>query len=166
MRSPIQQQLAYHLDLVRGRRLAEGAPLDDERLRAIRERWPERIACGFECGSGWADLITAVNEILDLWGDQIRFSQIKEKLAGLRMYFEGIDELGRVGELTDAAEELSYAVCESCGRPAKVRDRGGYIFTACDQHAGQGSTVVRIVSESARTPIGKLRTTRWEPSDE
>lgn len=166
MRSPIQQQLAYHLDLVRGRRLAEGVPLDDERLRAIRDRWPERIACGFECGPGWSDLITAVNELLDLWGDDVHFVQIKEKFAGLRLYFEGVDELGRVDELTDAAEELSYALCESCGKAAKVRDRGGYIFTACDEHAGEGSTVVRIVSESARTPIGKLRTTRWEPSDE
>ena len=166
MRSPIQQQLSYHLDLVRARRLAEGAALDDDRLRAIRDRWPERIACGFECGPGWADLIIAVNELLDLWGETIRFSQIKEKFGAIRMYFDGVDALGRVDELTDAAEELSYALCESCGKPAKIRDRGGYVFTACDEHAGVGSTVVRIVSESARTPLGRFRSTRWEPTDE
>lgn len=166
MRSPIQQQLAYHLDLVRARRLAEGAPLDDDRLRAIRDRWPERFRCGFECGAGWTDLITAVGEVLDLWGAWVDFTQVKEKFGGLRMYFYGVDEGGRADELVDAAEELSYALCESCGKPAKVRDRGGYIFTACDEHAGVGSTVVRIVSESAQTPIGRFRSTRWEPTDE
>jgi hypothetical protein len=56
-------------------------------------------------------------------------SQIKEKFGGLRFYMTcGTDE---IFDLVEEAEELSYKICEECGKPGKERD-GGWIHTHCD----------------------------------
>jgi hypothetical protein len=61
--------------------------------------------------------------------------QVKEKFGGLRFYTSGGDEYIRA--LVDEAEELSYSICEECGRMDDDvgRNRKGWIQTTCREHA-------------------------------
>lgn len=95
-------------------------------------------------GPGWASLI---DEVYDAKPDWIRIEQVKEKYAGLRIYFGSVnaryDEASREAtetawnifdQLIDAVEERSYTMCEECGQPGVVRD-GSWLVTSCDEHA-------------------------------
>lgn len=162
MRSPAENHLAYQVELVRAKRLAAGVTLDENWWKRLKARWPHRLSCEMSCGPGWSDLIEAVNELVDQEGvDPITFSQIKEKYGSLRMYWHGIDPVGRIDALVDAAEEISEGVCETCGKASKMRQSGGpggYVHSACDDHAIPGSSIIRVKTESIRTPIGRFRT--------
>ena len=83
------------------------------------------------------------------------------------MYWHGEDPNGRIDALVDAAEEISFSVCERCGSGrAKIWNRGGYVYTACDEHAMPGSTIARIKTERLNFPGAKARVTKIEGGDE
>lgn len=171
MRSPAERRLAYQVELARAMRLAEGYVPDAEWSLRVRKRWPFRLMCEMSCGPGWHDLIVAVNELVDQeTPESFNFSQIKEKFGALRMYWHGDDPSGRIDELIEAAEEISQSMCETCGAAGKVRQqRGpgfGWIHTACDEHAQPNSDVIRVKTERISTPVGRIRSTSTEPSDE
>ena len=150
MRSPIERQLAYHVEHCRMRRVSEGRALEVFPGTYLRPRWPERLTCSIDCGPGWTDLIEGLNEVLDLWGAEGRFDGIKEKFGLLRLSWFGDDQGGRIDELTDAAEEISAMICERCGRRGMLRSTragGGWLSTSCEEHAVPGSSVVRAKSE-------------------
>ena len=65
----------------------------------------------------------------------IRISQIKEKFGGLRFYYDDFSNCGEyISGMVDYAESLSYNICETCGKPGKLR-KGSWLKTACDEHA-------------------------------
>jgi hypothetical protein len=66
---------------------------------------------------------------------QVVAAQVKEKFAGLRFYTDGGDDYTR--GLVDQAENLSYYVCEECGRMDESvgRNRKGWIRTFCSRHS-------------------------------
>lgn len=82
--------------------------------------------------NGWLGLIKElIEKLIDLEWDQ-QICQIKEKFGGLRFYISsGSDEIYKVIKIF---EELSYEVCESCGKPGKPRDDIGWLLTLCDEH--------------------------------
>ncbi|MBX9910826.1 MAG: hypothetical protein K2Z25_19240 [Beijerinckiaceae bacterium] len=168
MRSPAERRLAYQVELARGRRLAAGIPADETWSKRLRQRWPMRLMCSMECGPGWADLVEALNELIDVEATgEFRFTQIKEKFGQLRAYWHGVDEHGRIEELVEAAEEVSASMCETCSGDAKVwQTQGGpgfgYVHVACDEHARPGSAIVRVKTEKIRTPIGNFRANKVE----
>lgn len=164
MRSPAERRLAYQVELVRAKRLAAGLPADETWSRRLRQRWPLRLMCSMECGPGWSDLIEAVNELIDQEGElEFRFDQIKEKFAGLRIYWHGEDPARRIDQLVDAAEEISQSLCETCGSVhAKVWNLHGYVYTACDEHVRPGSKVSRVKSERIRVVSARVRFTKIE----
>lgn len=172
MRSPAETRLAYQVELVRAKRLAAGITLSEDWWQRLRARWPHRLRCEMSCGPGWSDIIEAVNELIDQEGvDPITFSQIKEKFGSLRMYWHGIDPVGRIDALVDSAEEISEGMCERCGKPSKMRQSGGgsgfgYVHSACDDHAIPGSSIIRVKTESIRTPIGRIRATKIEDGED
>lgn len=98
---------------------------------------------GFAIGEGWWPLVeklcSSIQSHID-WKFQcfnggtpnVVVKQIKEKLGGLRFYYEGGDDYVR--GLVDMAESMSYSICEKCGKPGTVRS-GGWIRTLCDEHA-------------------------------
>jgi hypothetical protein len=112
------------------------------------------------CGEGWKHIIDKacqkIQEIADLYGADIQFSQVKEKFGGLRMYFDinwsvpEIDVAPRevetnpknreiwdlVYKVTCDAEEESLKTCDVCGKPGTSRF-GGWIVTRCDEHANK-----------------------------
>jgi len=91
---------------------------------------------------------------------QVEFTTVKEKFGGLRMYWdlknktekeykksrrlkklfktfeEYIEHVNWVFRFVDGvisfAEQLSYSICESCGKEGKNRNIFGWIHTLCD----------------------------------
>lgn len=92
--------------------------------------WFDYCQFGFECGSGWFDLLWNMCVELRKLGFDTGFAQIKEKYGTLRAYANGAtDEQWKVIE---KAEEDSETVCESCGQPSKLRGTG-WIYNRCDK---------------------------------
>lgn len=168
MRSPAERRLAYQAELVRARRLGAGIRLDETWSERLRARWPSRLRCEMSCGPGWSDLIEAVNELIDQEAvEKFTFSQIKEKFAGLRMYWYGEDPSGLIDQTIDAAEEISQSLCETCGSVhGKVWNRHGYVYTACDEHARPGSSIARVKTERIRTVGFRIRSTKIEDGED
>ena len=91
---------------------------------------------GVECGKGWYDLLTPIVEYVENYNKdkkddkKIRFTQIKEKWGGLRVYVNfGTKELF---DLIDKAEEESYNVCEFCGTRENMGSTlSGWISSIC-----------------------------------
>lgn len=102
---------------------------------------------GFECGDGWYSIIDGVCKLIkDIskpqnW--QIEFTQVKEKFAGLRMYY---DWVGDSSDLRDTemenkiegaimmAERMSTRTCEQCGATSDVEVRGdSWLKTLCSE---------------------------------
>ena len=104
---------------------------------------------GIECGEGWCDIIDSLcfmiaqqerniegnNKYRVSKGEKpieyepFRFTQIKEKFGGLRVYYYGGNEYTR--GLVGMAESWSYHTCEKCGSKGKP-DKKGWIMTLCD----------------------------------
>lgn len=102
---------------------------------ALKPRFlPGWMAC-IDCGDGWRDLILNLVNDLDRRGIKFGINQIKEKFGGLRFYYEAENQseekLELIHELVNAAEAVSYTICEQCGNGGKQRD-GGWIKTLCD----------------------------------
>ena len=96
---------------------------------------------GFECGSGWYDLINQlcieISEVVQstekkIWPNVV---QVKEKFGGLRFYISYSDfsearlneadqavskeALEKISQLIVMAESKSLVTCEDCGLPGK-----------------------------------------------
>lgn len=71
-------------------------------------------------------------------GDSFRTLQIKEKFGALRFYWNGTmsdDARVRVEEALALAEARSACTCEICGKEGRLHTRGGWLATACAEHA-------------------------------
>jgi len=101
------------------------------------------MAWGFECGSGWYNVIdTLCNQIqhhID-WKSrtlsdeekeslQVVAEQVKEKFGTLRFYYYGGDEA--IGGMVSMAEGITGKICEDCGAPGR-RHTSGWYRTMCD----------------------------------
>src|ERR1035437_5490324 len=107
-----------------------------------REPWS---MFGFECGDGWEPSIRKTAEKLeplcaelidqDPDGFEIGFyrtAQLKEKFGTGRWYLSGgTDEMF---DLVEEWESTTENICETCGKPGKLRGDGWY-YTACFDHA-------------------------------
>jgi hypothetical protein len=109
---------------------------------------------GICCGGGWKDIIEEACEAITKLNNEysqftVEFTQVKEKFAGLRLYYQvkspTIDYVGtnaalahqlaeKVFEIVNLAEEKSYRTCEVCGAPGKESGTS-WIQTLCDEHA-------------------------------
>jgi hypothetical protein len=94
----------------------------------------------FECRDGWFNLIFRLSEKLERSArrcgaapdstDWPRALQVKEKYGTLRFYaMPATDEFST---LIDEAEKQSARICELCGGPAKLQEKGGWYKTFCD----------------------------------
>ena len=101
------------------------------------------MAWGFECGSGWFDIIDVLCEAIQDHVDgktkhlslaeqetfQVVANQVKEKFGGLRFYCSGDDD--QIQGMVDMAERMSYKTCEMCGQPGSERN-SGWVAVRCD----------------------------------
>jgi hypothetical protein len=100
--------------------------------------------------SGWAPLIHYLFDRIERRRDDqgrptdwlpVRVAQVKEKLGGLRFYYDWVDDSTADGGDASAfrasvhlAEGMSFYLCEMCGALGRPRS-GGWILTLCDTHA-------------------------------
>jgi hypothetical protein len=102
---------------------------------------------GFAIDAGWWPIIESlcanIQSHIDWWNknhekhpvvEQVVVEQIKEKLGGLRFYYQGGDDTIR--GMVRMAEAWASATCEECGKPGKSRS-GGWIKTLCDHHEAE-----------------------------
>jgi hypothetical protein len=105
---------------------------------------PEVAQASPECGAGWQDLQErACARIRAADGGTFQFTQVKEKYATARLYWEAAlspEADARVEEIIDLAEARSACTCEVCGAEGRLRRAGGWLMTRCATHA-QGHLV-------------------------
>lgn len=119
----------------RAGRLAAGDDCGDWNRR-LDARFPGWFACEVSCNAGWADLVFALAERVEVEhpGPAFRFKQVKQKFGQLRAYRADPDE--QIGGIVEAFTIVSGAVCEACGAPGALRATRTFpTHTACDLHA-------------------------------
>jgi hypothetical protein len=89
---------------------------------------------GRECGEGWSGIVQPLFDDLMRLGGDVR--QIKEKFGGLRFYYSlpptvSSDQREAFARRVRRAEEASFKICETCGKPGRLVNDRGYLFTAC-----------------------------------
>ena len=120
-------------------------------LFALKDNNREPIgAYGIECGDGWFDILSSLcfmisqqerniednNKYRISKGEEpiqyepFRFTQIKEKFGGLRIYYYGGNDYTR--GLIGMAECWSYKSCEKCGEKGSKRGKG-WMTVLCDK---------------------------------
>ena len=100
------------------------------------------MAWGVEIGPGWHDLVYNLSSELDTiiqtfpkdLAKNYRFSQIKEKLGGLRVHMTMTTPEMRA--LIHNAERDSYHICQRCGKPGKLI-KASWLYTSCKEHVKQ-----------------------------
>lgn len=78
-------------------------------------------------GAGWSGLIDELFDLFEQYKSEP--TQIKEKFGQLRIYAFPANE-----EMYDAIEEIekrSAKICETCGAPSKIHNRGGWLKSIC-----------------------------------
>jgi hypothetical protein len=101
------------------------------------------IAFFFECGDGWADLLVELCEkiqshLVTLSPESVYdivALQVKEKYGSLRFYISSYDEV--IECLIDEYSRKSRYVCETCGKPGKIRG-SVWLYAACNDHTKDG----------------------------
>lgn len=102
----------------------------------------QKFTWGWECGVGWEQILTDFLTVVDREcpnGKGFRIRQVKEKLGTVRFYYQlnGVegDAANRIHEAETLLDARSLHTCETCGKRGRLRNAGGYIFVACDEHA-------------------------------
>jgi hypothetical protein len=102
----------------------------------------QNFAWGWACGLGWEDILAQFLTVVEQEcpdGKCFTILQVKEKLGTLRFYYQLDDVDDDVANRISAAETLldarSLHTCETCGKRGRLRNAGGYLFVACDEHA-------------------------------
>lgn len=103
------------------------------------------MAWGFECGSGWLQLIDCLCSEIQNHVDwkiktiqdpeaanllQVVADQVKEKFGSLRFYYSGGDEIVR-GMVT-LAEAISGKICSRCGSFCEPSTTNRWKSTICE----------------------------------
>ena len=101
-----------------------------------------------ECGEGWRDLLdracARIRAVVHADGGSFKATQVKEKYATLRFYWEGAlspEADAKVEEIIDLAEARSACTCEVCGEEGRLYQSGCWMMTRCAVHA-EGHAVV------------------------
>ncbi|MGN8152496.1 hypothetical protein ACTJK5_09505 [Agrobacterium sp. 22094] len=138
-------------------------------------RTPQGERPGAACEVGWLALIDRALTELDAFGTSYEVRQIKEKMGDLRLYIWPPDDLSadeqqRWRDIVDTAEARSRYVCETCGRPGRLRKRPhGWYLTACEEHADSARGYAAPVEDDtlyrgrSANPGGKQEWERYDP---
>jgi hypothetical protein len=114
-----------------------------------------------ECGEGWLDLLerccvrieAAISEC-----DRFTAEDIKSKYGTLRFYWGGrLSDAAKaqIEEAIELAEARSACTCETCGAAGRLYDRGGWLATACPEHARGEPVPIKPGRENLRI-VGRL----------
>jgi len=131
------------------------------------------------CEEGWRDLLEracARIEAALVEGGAFRALQIKEKFGTLRFYWDGDMSdaaKAKVEEAIALAVARSACTCEICGAEGRLYNRGGWLATACPQHArGEAVSIkpgfenLRIVRRTVEGSVRIISCQRYDrPAD-
>lgn len=104
------------------------------------EGHPERASGYPWCEQGWQDLLERMCVRIEAAlreGETVHFSQVKEKFAGLRIYWRGQVSTETTAEIHEAialAQARAACACEECGAAGELYRHGRY-QTLCAAHA-------------------------------
>lgn len=83
-------------------------------------------------GPGWIPLLDQLVADLRAAGWKGEFSQIKEKLGALRVYPEDPSTVSaKIWRILGDAEKRSASICDECGKPGTLTQRGCVAMTRC-----------------------------------
>ena len=126
--------------------------------KELQEKYPQLLKQIYlECGEGWKEVIENMCEqiltheaflkdsgvnVVDFEDEvtdeddycSVRIVQVKQKFGGLRVYYDGGNNIIR--NIVNEAEEKALTVCEYCGSKdnVKLRKRNSWLYTGCDKH--------------------------------
>jgi hypothetical protein len=109
-----------------------------------------------ECGEGWRNVLERACVRIEAAlaeGDRFTAEDIKSKYGSLRFYWRGrLSDAAKVQveEAIELAEARSGCTCETCGELGRLYDRGGWLETACPQHARGEPVPVKAGRENIR----------------
>lgn len=166
------------------------------RVKALSRRYPYLFGAtplGISIAPGWlaivARLCARIDAVLDpAEKSRVRIVQIKEKLGGLRVYWDsrptppGTDEsdtavpgrgeraasvaarslYDRLAPPVRAAEKASYAACLFCGAPGRLRHDRPWILTLCDRHSSYTYHHLDVAFEQMTDPDREVAPPRRE----
>lgn len=88
------------------------------------------LGCSCDIADGWMPILRRLCDDLQ-HQKELRFTQIKEKFGGLRIYTSGSLNM-EVYKRLNAAEEEAFKTCERCGDEGRLaRTDSGWQFTTC-----------------------------------
>jgi hypothetical protein len=90
----------------------------------------DAVAC---VGKGWESLVRRVYNAKIGIGTPVGIIQVKEKWGGLRIYTDYYDE--QLEPIIKQVGEESLTICERCGSPASLVQKGAWYQTRCGIHA-------------------------------
>lgn len=97
----------------------------------------------FDCNVGWFPLIAQLHRKLKYIDPYYKIFQIKEKFGGLRYYFSPSELDGEADlaikssimhDVTNAAENKSFSICEICSKQGARSSKHSWIRTVCSEH--------------------------------
>lgn len=107
-------------------------------LAAVKARFADGWGAWVSCGEGWHSIVTELDAALVAAVPDIRYLQIKEKFADLRVYTTH-DGNPDIDALTSAAELRSRETCEVCGAAGTTYMSPRHWYKAlCAEHAAEG----------------------------
>lgn len=113
---------------------------DPDPLAAVRSRRSD-TCIGIGVPDGWVSLMVELDAALVAVCPDIRYEQVKEKWAELRVYVSHANDAAR--ELIRDAELRSRTICERCGEEGAPCKGRGWYRALCPSHADElGYTVV------------------------
>lgn len=86
----------------------------------------------FSVGDGWLELLQNCIEELVRAGWDKKVTQVKEKFGGLRFYTGPMDD--ECHKIVKKYENLSYQICEVCGKSGAINKSNGWYRTLCEKH--------------------------------
>lgn len=89
---------------------------------------------GINCGNGWFNIIdllcSKIHHHLTMHPiKDFRIDYIGEEFGCLNVKINSKDEL--ILKYINEAQESSYGICEICGDPGKLYNKGGWLITIC-----------------------------------
>lgn len=91
---------------------------------------------GLSCGEGWWNIIEAMCEKLQAAQADVQFTQVKNKLGSLCIYYRSTTPDLTV-PLVQYATKKAAATCEHCGAPGSKTASGGWWSVLCPWHEVQ-----------------------------
>lgn len=107
------------------------------------ERHKNIMSYGFECGSGWFEMLLLLSESIEKIASTMKAEgvdedklplvcQVKEKLGGLRYYIEHGNY--EINAMIEEAQQKSFGICDVCGAAGQLRVIEGIYMTRCHEH--------------------------------